>query len=102
LVWGFEKGCLLKKHCMARIFSIRFLYEGAEHHAMISVRTTPLFAEYSIAMLDETIAAHLPNSKIISTSKSSFAFSDSTMANSPALMQAIIKAITSRVQTVDA
>jgi hypothetical protein len=35
---------------MARIFSIRFAHEGREHHAMISVRQTPFFAEYAVSM----------------------------------------------------
>jgi hypothetical protein len=87
---------------MARIFSIRFAHEGMEHHAMISVRQTPFFAEYAVSMMDDSIAALLPNKKIISTSKNSFVFSDSARENVPELMQAIIGAVISHLQAVDA
>lgn len=87
---------------MARIFSIHFTYHGALQHAMISVRTTPFFMEYTVAMLDESIAAQLPNNKMISTSKGSVVFSDSTDENSPALMQEIIQAVTVQLHVLDA
>lgn len=87
---------------MARIFSIQFTYEGVQHHAMISVRTTPFFTEYSVAMLGESIADLLPNNKIIATTKDNLAFSDSASENAPALMHAIIKALAGRLQAVDA
>jgi hypothetical protein len=83
---------------MARIFSIQFQHQGFLHNAMVSMRTTPFFVEYTVSMLDEGIAGQLPNNKIISTSKSSFVFSDSTEANSPQLMQGIIHAIACHVQ----
>jgi hypothetical protein len=87
---------------MARIFSIQFTYENVEHHAMVSMRTTPFFAEYSVVMLDDSITAHLPNTKIISTSRDSFVFSDSTEENRPALMREILRAVARYMQTVDA
>jgi hypothetical protein len=87
---------------MARIFSINFMHEGVAHNAMISVRTTPFFTEYTINMLDESIAEQLPNNKIISTSKDSFVFSDSTSENSPALMEEIVQAVSSHMQTLHA
>jgi len=69
---------------------------------MVSVRTTPFFTEYTVAMLDEAIEMQLPNNKIISTSKDSFVFSDSTQENAPALMRQILQAVMGHVQTVNA
>ena len=86
---------------MARIFSIHFTYQGMSHHAMISVRTTPFFAEYTVAMLDETIAPFLPNKKIISTGNN-FIFSDSADENEPQLMTAILQSLASHLQAVKA
>jgi hypothetical protein len=85
---------------MARIFSIQFTYEGLQHHAMIAARTTPFYNEYSVTMLDESIADLLPNNKIISASKENFAFSDSTKENTPALMHAIISAVVGHLQAI--
>jgi hypothetical protein len=87
---------------MARIFSIQFLHQDLLQNAMVSMRTTPFFVEYTVSMLDEAIAGQLPNNKIISTSKNSFVFSDSTEANSPQLMQSLIQAIAGHVQIIDA
>lgn len=82
---------------MARIFSIEFLHNGHPHQAMVQERHTAFFTEYTIAMLDDFIAAQLPNNKIISTSKQSFVFSDSSVANSQALMESILHAIANHV-----
>ena len=87
---------------MARIFSIQFRYENIEHTVMVSMRTTPFFNEYAVIMLDETISDLLPNNKIISTSKESFIFSDSTQENAPLLMQAILQAIIHHVHAINA
>jgi hypothetical protein len=87
---------------MARIFSIQFLHFGILQNAMVSVRSTPFFVEYTVSMLDEAIAGLLPNNKIISTAKDSFVFSDSAEANSPLLMQEILQAVAEHVQIIDA
>lgn len=87
---------------MARIFSIQFYYGGEAYNAMVSVRTTPFFTEYSINMLDENIADLLPNNKIVSTAKDHFVFSDSARQNEPALMKEIIKAVAGHMQTISA
>jgi len=87
---------------MARIFSIQFQYDGTLHHAMIAVRTTPFFTEYAVTMLDDNVAAQLPNNKLISTSNFHLAFLDSTMENAPALMQAIQQAMAHHLQPVNA
>lgn len=87
---------------MARIFSIHFLHTGTTYNAMVSVRTTPFFTEYSINMLDDDIADQLPNNKIISTSKNNFVFSDSTQENNVALMNNILTAVADHMQTINA
>jgi hypothetical protein len=87
---------------MARIFSIQFTYESVQHHAMVAVRTTPFFSEYSVSMLDEAIASHLPNNKIISTSRNSFVFCDSAKENAPELMRQILQAVAEHLQSINA
>jgi hypothetical protein len=87
---------------MARIFSIHFMHEGVVHNAMVSVRTTPFFSEFTITMLDEEIAGLLPNNKILSATKNHFVFSDSSSENSPQLMNAIIGAVAEHMQTMHA
>ena len=86
---------------MARIFSIHFTHEGVQHNAMVSMRNTPFFTEYTVNMLDHSIAGQLPNNKIISTSKESFIFSDSTQENSPVLMHAILQAMTAYLMALN-
>lgn len=86
---------------MARIFSIHFTHEGVQHNAMVSMRNTPFFTEYTVNMLDYSIADQLPNNKIISTSKESFIFSDSTQENSPVLMHAILQAMTAYLMALN-
>jgi hypothetical protein len=76
------------------------MHEGIAYNAMVSVRTTPFFMEYTITMLDESIAEQLPNNKIISTSKDSFVFSDSTSENSKELMEQILQAVSSHMQAL--
>ena len=97
--WGIKKVCVAS---MARIFSIRFTYKNEVQNAMVSVRNNAFFTEYTIGMLDKSIAGLLPNNKIISTSKDSFQFSDSTKENVPALMQAILTAVIGHMQTINA
>ena len=87
---------------MARIFSIHFIYEGMQHNAMVSMRHTPFFTEYSVNMLHYSIADQLANNKIISTSKESFVFSDSTEENVPALMQVILQAVSAYMLAINA
>lgn len=87
---------------MARIFSISFMHKGISHNAMVAVRTTPFFTEYTISVFDEELAAQLPNNKVISTTDSSFIFSDSTLQNNPQLMQDITKAIAEHVHAMQA
>ena len=85
---------------MARIFSISFLHKGFSHNAMVAVRTTPFFTEYTISVFDELLAVLLPNNKVISTSQNNFTFPDATDQNDPQLMNDIIKAIAEHVHSM--
>lgn len=87
---------------MARIFSVSFMHKGIAHNAMVAVRTTPFFTEYSINIFDEFLAALLPNNKLLSASENSFVFSDSTSENNPQLMDDIIRAIAEHVHSMQA
>jgi hypothetical protein len=87
---------------MARIFSIDFIHEGNLCHAMVTVRSTPFFTEYSVQISDEDVAAQLPNNKIVSSLKDSYVFSDSTSRNSAALMDELIHAIAGHIRTLQA
>lgn len=87
---------------MARIFTIDFMHEGSLCHAMVTVRTTPFYTEYSVQISDEAVAAQLPNNKIISAYRDNYMFSDSTSRNSTALMDELIHAISEHIKTLQA
>lgn len=78
---------------MARIFSIEFTYEGITHNAMVSVRPTPFFTEYSISMLQDDIQRQLPGNTIISTGPNQFRFQDQKGKECTELMEEIIRAV---------
>jgi hypothetical protein len=82
---------------MARIFSINFSYEGFERSAMISVRPTPFFTEYSITMLDEDLAAQLPGNKIIASGKE-LVFANAAADPPTSLMQRILHVVADHLQ----
>jgi len=84
---------------MARIFSIHFSHEGYPHTAMVSVRNTPFFTEYTIGMLPDEIAEELPGNKIISTGQNQLIFANATLDHSTELMQNILKAVADHLQT---
>ena len=87
---------------MARIFSIDFIHEDNVCHAMVTVRNTPFFTEYSVQISDESVAAQLPNNKVISAYPDNYVFSDSTSRNSTALMDELIHAIAGHIRTLQA
>lgn len=87
---------------MARIFSIDFMHEGNLCHAMVTVRDTPFYTEYSVQISDEEVAAQLPNNKIVSSYQDNYIFSDSTSQNSSALMEELIHAIAGHIRTLHA
>lgn len=86
---------------MARIFSIYFDYNNKLHNAIVSVRTTPFFTEYTLNF-DEELMQLLPGNKIISTTAGHFTFQHATDQDHNPLMQEIIRAVSQYGQTTEA
>ncbi len=86
---------------MARIFNIYFTYNNRLRSAMVSVRTTPFFTEYTLRF-DEDLMQLLPGNKIISTSAEHFIFQHTSSQDATPLMQEIIKAVSQHTQTTEA
>jgi hypothetical protein len=84
---------------MARIFSIQFDYEGMVHSAMVTVRTTPFFTEYSINMLDDELMQQLPGNKIVSTNSATLAFMNTSPKEVSPLMACILNAVSHHLHT---
>lgn len=84
---------------MARIFTINFTYENAPLTAMIAVRQTPFFMEYTISMLPSEIMQQLPGNKIISTGPNQLIFANATLDESTELMNEILRAVVGHLQT---
>ena len=84
---------------MARIFSINFMHESQLYTAMISVRQTPFFMEYTLGMLPEEIMQQLPGNKIISTGPNQLIFANATLDESSELMNEILRAVVDHLQT---
>ena len=59
---------------MARIFNIYFAFEGMVYNAVVSVRTTPFFTEYTLNNFHEELIELLPGNKILSQSPGHFVF----------------------------
>jgi 2-keto-3-deoxy-galactonokinase len=87
---------------MARIFNIYFSYNNEMHNAVVSVRTTPFFTEYSLSSFNEELLGLLPGTKIISKSRDSFIFQNATPDNSNELMEEIIRAVAEHLQATKA
>jgi len=79
---------------MARIFNIYFTYNEVLHNAIVSVRTTPFFTEFTLGNLDEDLAMLLPGNKVISQAPGELFFQHISPDHSAALMNEIIKSIT--------
>jgi hypothetical protein len=71
------------------------------HNAMVSVRTTPFFTEYTLNF-EEELMEILPGNKIISTSSDHFTFQHASSGESSPLMQEIIKAVSQHSQKTEA
>ena len=69
-----------------------------DYHAVVSVRATPIFTEYTLNNIKQMDM--LPGNKIISKGKDHFIFSNFTDKDSPALMNAIIKAVAEHLHSV--
>lgn len=87
---------------MARIFNIYFEFEGMVYNAVVSVRTTPFLAEYTLNNFSEDLLQLLPGNKILSHSPGHFVFQNASSENSIVLMNAIIKAVAEHMHGVDA
>ena len=85
---------------MARIFSINFIYENIPLTAMIAVRQTPFFMEYTLSMLPPEIMEQLPGNKIISTGPGQLIFANATLDESTYLMKEILQAVSYHLQTI--
>ena len=87
---------------MARIFNIYFSHDNLVHSAIVSVRATPFFTEYTLTNFDEQLLDYLPGNKIISRSADHFIFQNASDEHSTELMMSIIKAVTEHLQATEA
>ena len=87
---------------MARIFNIYFDYDGLMYNAVVSVRTTAFFTEYTLNNFDTELMRFLPGDKIISKAPGHFIFQNVTSDNSKDLMNAIIKAVSEHMHATEA
>ncbi len=82
---------------MARIFNIYFEYEGRAFNAMVSVRPTPFFTEYTLSTIDELMQL-LPGNKIASKGPGHYVFINAEQGTTK-LMEIIIRAVSSHLHT---
>ena len=87
---------------MARIFNIYFNYDDLMHNAVVSVRTTPFFTEYTLNNFNEELLELLPSNKILSRGPDNFVFQNASSENSNELMSAIIRAVAEHLQATEA
>jgi len=87
---------------MARIFNIYFRYGNEEHSAIVSVRTTPFFTEYTLVNFEEELLNLLPGNKIVSRSPDHFVFRDALPGASTQLMDTIIRAVAEHLHATEA
>lgn len=85
---------------MARIFTIRFIYNGNVHHAMIGVRETPFYVEYKLSMLDEHLMSQLPADKLYASETGEIRFANASGNALTPLMKEIIQAISEHMHQV--
>ena len=78
---------------MARIFNIYFTYNNRQFNAVVSVRTTPFYTEYTLTNFSDELSSFLPGNKILSRHPGHFVFQGATEKSSTVLMNAIIKAV---------
>ena len=71
------------------------------HTAIVSVRITPFFTEYTLNF-DEELMQLLPGNKIISTAPGHFIFQHVTSQDLTPLMKEIIRAVSQHGQTTEA
>lgn len=84
---------------MARLFSIYFEYKGLPYAAMVSVRTTPFYNEYVLNQFDDSLVHMLPGNKIISTPSGAIKFQDAAEMEATPLMETILRAVSTHLQS---
>lgn len=84
---------------MARIFNIYFTYQDITYSAIVSVRQTAFFTEYTLKNLDDSLSEQLPGDKIISRAKEDFIFQNAPLTSTD-LMKEIIRAVSSHLDTI--
>jgi len=87
---------------MARVFNIYFAFEGIMYNAVVSVRSTPFFTEYTLNNFNEELRELLPGNKILSQYAGHYFFQNASPQNSTALMNAIIKAVSEHMHATEA
>mgnify|MGYP001413824318 CR=1 FL=1 len=87
---------------MARIFNIYFTHGDVVRSAVVSVRQTPFFTEYTLNNFDEELEGLLPGNKIISKGPDHFIFQNAGPSDSSELMQSIIKAVAEHLHATEA
>jgi hypothetical protein len=83
---------------MAQIFNIYFKYEELTYSAMVSVRKTPFFLEYTLHNLPDNILDQLPGNRIISREKQELIFQLAGAVAPNELMSEIMKAVSEHSQ----
>jgi hypothetical protein len=81
---------------MARIFSINFLFNGETETAMVTVRDTAFFTEYTLTMMNEDLEQALPGNRIIGNTSHKLFF-ENTGGETTALMAVILNAVEEHV-----
>ena len=87
---------------MARIFNIYFEFEGTVYNAVVSVRSTPFFTEYTLNNFNDELLLLLPGNKILSHSPGHFVFKNASGDDSTVLMNSIIKAVSEHMHATEA
>jgi hypothetical protein len=87
---------------MARIFNIYFNHDGAQHNAVVTVRTTPFLTEYILSGLHDVLLDRLPGNKILSTGSDHYVFQHANQSHSASLMKEIIRAVAEHLQVTQA
>lgn len=72
------------------------------YNAIISVRKTPFFTEFTLTNFNEDLRELLPSDKILSQRPGHFIFQNASSENSSALMNAIIHAVSEHLQATEA
>jgi hypothetical protein len=83
---------------MARIFNIYFTHDSITYSAIVSVRQTPFFTEYTLNNFDETLLEQLPGNRIIARSNESIIFQNAPLEKSTPLMSEILRALSNHLQ----